>query len=99
MVNSKPVHIYHHKRKPRRHKHKHKHHKRRDEPMKKQLSAIFEETDAAEQVGPYIISSRSQKYRTLHSFLVGKYTWTSIEWPPSGYRQVAAQLEDRHKSG
>ena len=58
MVNSKPVHIYPHKRKPRRHKHKHKHRKRRDEPMKKKLSAIFEETDAGEQVGPYIISSR-----------------------------------------
>lgn len=88
MVNSKPVHIYHHKRKPRRHKHKHKHHKRRDEPMKKKLSAIFEEMDAGEQVGPYIISSRPQKYR--FSFLAGKYTWTFIKWPPLGYRQVVA---------
>lgn len=51
MVNSKPVHIYPHKRKPRRHKHKHKHRKRRDEPMKKKLSAIFEETDTGEQDG------------------------------------------------
>ena len=91
MVNSKPVHIYPHKRKPRRHKHKHKHRKRRDEPMKKKLSAIFEETDTGEQVGPYIISSRSQKYRSCLSFLAGKYAWTSIKRPPSGYRQVVSQ--------
>ena len=47
LVNSKPVHTHYRRKHKRR---GHKHHKRHNHSLKKKLSAIFEETDAGDQV-------------------------------------------------